>query len=195
MRHIEVMKDLQKALERAIDETERQRPKAWIAHQGDRQVLTWEKPDGILTPLYDLPQLHLSNLVALNQDHVAWVDSVMDQAQIFASAWSLVGGQFDPGNALEDAVQAKNELRAMLTHPQPNQPLTDEQRDAARYRWLRSDDIEVAQGQREIYAVQDGLPNTDQKQQVLTESAMDEAIDTAMEAAQQKGNTHDNGVN
>ena len=57
----------------------------------------------------------------LNQEPVAWVDSVMDQAQIFASCWSLVGGCFDSGNGLEDAEQAKAELRAMLTTP-PTQP-------------------------------------------------------------------------
>jgi len=49
-----------------------------------------------------------------------WVDSVMEQAQVFASAWSLVGGCFDSGNAMEDAEAAKNELRAMLAAaPQP----------------------------------------------------------------------------
>jgi hypothetical protein len=51
------------------------------------------------------------------QEPVAWIDSVMEQAQIFASSWSLVGGQFDSGNGLEDAEQAKAELRAMLTTP------------------------------------------------------------------------------
>jgi hypothetical protein len=53
---------------------------------------------------------------------VAWVDSVMEQAQVFASAWSLVGGRFDSGNGLEDAKQAKAELRAMLTTPPAAQP-------------------------------------------------------------------------
>jgi ADP-ribose pyrophosphatase YjhB (NUDIX family) len=31
------------------------------------------------------------------------INLIMDQAQVFASAWSLVGGPFDFGNALETA--------------------------------------------------------------------------------------------
>ena len=42
------------------------------------------------------------------------IKSVMSQAQVFASAWSLVGGRFDNGDALEHAEEAKEELRAML---------------------------------------------------------------------------------
>jgi len=59
----------------------------------------------------------LQALAAPVQEPVAWIDSVMEQAQVFASAWSLVGGRFDLGNGLEDAEQAKAELRAMLATP------------------------------------------------------------------------------
>ena len=53
--------------------------------------------------------------------------------------------------------------------------------NAARYRWLRSDDIEVPHDQREIYVVMDPLPNReDQRREVLTESALDAAIDAAI---------------
>jgi hypothetical protein len=55
------------------------------------------------------------------QEPVAWVDSVMEQAQVFASAWALVGSRFDSGNEMENAEQQKKELRAMLTTP-PAQP-------------------------------------------------------------------------
>ena len=41
-------------------------------------------------------------------------DQVMEQAQVFASAWALVGGRFDSGNALEDAEEAKSELRTLV---------------------------------------------------------------------------------
>jgi hypothetical protein len=40
--------------------------------------------------------------------------SVMEQAQVFASAWSLVGGIFDSGCALDDAEEAKDELAEMV---------------------------------------------------------------------------------
>ena len=41
-------------------------------------------------------------------------DQLMDQAQVFASAWSLVGGTFDQGDAMESAEEAKDELREMI---------------------------------------------------------------------------------
>lgn len=44
----------------------------------------------------------------------AWVERVMDQAQVFASAWSLVGGPFDKGDGLERALADKDDLRQML---------------------------------------------------------------------------------
>lgn len=44
----------------------------------------------------------------------AWVEQVMDQAQVFASAWALVGGPFDTGNGLEQAEEEKERLRALL---------------------------------------------------------------------------------
>lgn len=44
----------------------------------------------------------------------AWVEQIMEQAQVFASAWSLVGGQFDAGDGLEHAKEEKQRLRALL---------------------------------------------------------------------------------
>lgn len=38
----------------------------------------------------------------------------MEQAQVFASAWSLVGGQFDTGNGMDDAEEAKDDLRTLI---------------------------------------------------------------------------------
>ena len=38
----------------------------------------------------------------------------MADAQVFASAWSLVGGQFDNGQMLGEAQAAKAELRAAI---------------------------------------------------------------------------------
>lgn len=42
------------------------------------------------------------------------INRLMEQAQVFASAWSLVGGRFDNGGALEESEAAKAELRSML---------------------------------------------------------------------------------
>jgi hypothetical protein len=47
-------------------------------------------------------------------DAAARVDEAMVQAQVFASAWSLVGGTFDFGNALNDAEVEKQALRALI---------------------------------------------------------------------------------
>lgn len=50
------------------------------------------------------------------------VDEIMEQAQVFASAWSLVGGPFDSGDCLDHATDEKARLREMvreaLTGPQ-----------------------------------------------------------------------------
>ncbi|WMR34745.1 host nuclease inhibitor protein [Metapseudomonas otitidis] len=42
------------------------------------------------------------------------IETIMDQAQVFASAWSLVGGPFDRGNQLQIAEQEKEALHEML---------------------------------------------------------------------------------
>lgn len=42
------------------------------------------------------------------------LDGIMEQAQVYASTWSLVGGQFDNGDMLDDAEAAKAELRRMV---------------------------------------------------------------------------------
>ncbi|MEK6290817.1 MAG: hypothetical protein V4793_05400 [Paraburkholderia tropica] len=49
----------------------------------------------------------------------AAVEKIMEQVQVFASAWSLVGGPFDSGNGLEAAEQEKAKLRAMLDAAPP----------------------------------------------------------------------------
>ena len=42
------------------------------------------------------------------------VDELMIQAQVFASAWSLVGGRFDTGHCSDAAKEAKLELEKMV---------------------------------------------------------------------------------
>lgn len=41
-------------------------------------------------------------------------EKIKDQAQVYASAWSLVGGRFDRGGMLEQAEEAKAELFAAI---------------------------------------------------------------------------------
>ncbi|MFG5864432.1 host nuclease inhibitor protein [Metapseudomonas sp. CR1201] len=50
----------------------------------------------------------------MSAENTISVESIMSQAQVFASAWSLIDGPFDSGNALENAEEAKEELREML---------------------------------------------------------------------------------
>ncbi|HGN0596516.1 TPA: dATP/dGTP pyrophosphohydrolase domain-containing protein [Pseudomonas aeruginosa] len=42
------------------------------------------------------------------------INAAMSQAQVFTSAWSLVGGPFDSGDAMAHANEAKQELHDML---------------------------------------------------------------------------------
>lgn len=44
----------------------------------------------------------------------ALVGEAMSQVQVFASAWSLVGGPFDQGDALEDAEVEKAVTEALI---------------------------------------------------------------------------------
>lgn len=41
-------------------------------------------------------------------------DAIMEQAQVFASAWSLVGGRFDSGDGHDEALAEKEELRRIV---------------------------------------------------------------------------------
>ncbi len=42
------------------------------------------------------------------------INNLMEQAQVYASAWSLVGGMFDQGNQLQLAQEEKVRLEEML---------------------------------------------------------------------------------
>lgn len=50
----------------------------------------------------------------MSEEHQSTAEQLMEQVQVFASAWSLVGGPFDSGQALENAEEAKEELREMI---------------------------------------------------------------------------------
>lgn len=50
------------------------------------------------------------------------LQEIMSQVQVFASAWALVGGRFDGGNAMDEAEVAKNELHQMVAEALAAQP-------------------------------------------------------------------------
>jgi hypothetical protein len=64
----------------------------------------------------------LKHHAALTAGHV---DTIMEQAQVFASAWSLVNGPFDQGNALERAEQEKTILRNLLCATELSKPTAE----------------------------------------------------------------------
>ncbi|EPS1221645.1 hypothetical protein ACVBR5_000871 [Burkholderia cenocepacia] len=57
------------------------------------------------------PPAPASAPVGLTDDKI---DAIMDQAQVFASAWSMIGGVFDHGDAQCNAEQERADLRALL---------------------------------------------------------------------------------
>jgi hypothetical protein len=71
---------------------------------------------------------------------VPQVDAVMEQAQVFASAWSLVGGLFDSGDGLAHAEQMRADLRTMVealaAAPQCPQPQAEPSPEVERMRAL-----------------------------------------------------------
>lgn len=74
-----------------------------------------------------------------------FIERVMEQAQVFASAWSLVGGRFDTGFALAESKNAKAELKAMLVSGDPaaasTREVPDEWRKAMADLLKASDDL------------------------------------------------------
>lgn len=58
-------------------------------------------------------QVHPAQAEVTDDEQQA-IDQIMEQAQVLASAWSLVGGRFDSGDALDDAIDAKEELREIV---------------------------------------------------------------------------------
>lgn len=70
--------------------------------------------DKTTQPAQAVPAEHLPTADDIRELANEALDQIMEQAQVFASAWSLVGGRFDSGNAMSDAEDAKAELRTMV---------------------------------------------------------------------------------
>lgn len=60
-------------------------------------------------------------------------DEIMHQAQVYASAWSLVGGAFDDGSFHDAALEEKCDLKAMLEAQAAEIEKLTVQRDDARF--------------------------------------------------------------
>ena len=111
-------------------------PFAWVEHHKGGDNLVWDEPGGRKSPLYTAPQPAQATQAEVTEGQRKTVDQIMEQAQVFASAWALVGGRFDSGDALDDAHEAKEELReivsrAILALRPERVPMTDEQRQSA----------------------------------------------------------------
>lgn len=52
----------------------------------------------------------------MSQQKTYTVEQIMEQAQVFASAWALVEGPFDAGDQLKAAELEKDLLGAMVAH-------------------------------------------------------------------------------
>lgn len=50
----------------------------------------------------------------MSAERATWLGKVRKQAQVFASAWSLVGSRFDQGGELENAEHQREELMRLV---------------------------------------------------------------------------------
>ena len=80
-------------------------------------IVTWkDKTEPFTVPLYLHPPVVKESLTV---DHSAqvldMVNEIMEQAQVFASSWSLTGTKFDDGSYHEKSLAEKEELRRMVT--------------------------------------------------------------------------------
>lgn len=78
------------------------------------------------------PQIQNSAAQAAKQE----IDAIMEEAQAFASAWSLIGGRFDDGNMAENAQQSKQRLFDMVSALRA--PVVDEPPGGTRWPVLRA---------------------------------------------------------
>ena len=56
----------------------------------------------------------LAQTAPTTADSAAAVETIMSEAQIFASAWAFVDGPFDQGQGMDEANEAKDQLRLVV---------------------------------------------------------------------------------
>ena len=95
------------------------------------------------------------------------VEEIMIQAQVFASAWSLVGGRFDTGHCSDDAKEAKLELEKMVRAALAAAPaqsgvrqFTDDERQFTKKPVTIQAIQWTGRNLREVIAFTDGPPDT-----------------------------------
>nr|WP_314359119.1 hypothetical protein [uncultured Achromobacter sp.] len=96
------------------------------------------------------------------------IDAIMEQAQVFASAWAFLGGPFDNGSGLEQAERERSNLRALLSKlraegVQAGEPVTDAQEAFATW-WNSQDEgsiqFDLEQYPQDLKATLNNLWNT-----------------------------------
>ncbi|QZA80883.1 hypothetical protein [Deefgea piscis] len=85
----------------------------WAVDYLSRTNAVLEGP-GLVLPLKRINLAAIIASVPKPAPSTEWVEQIMAQASVYASAWSLVGGRFDDGDGLAHAEQMKAELRQML---------------------------------------------------------------------------------
>lgn len=72
------------------------------------------------------------------------IETIMSQAQVFASAWALVGGRFDSGDGMELAEQEKQDLRTAIEQALTAKPnincKSEQKRLATMWGYVKADD-------------------------------------------------------
>jgi hypothetical protein len=76
------------------------------------------------------------------------IEAIMEQAQVFASAWAFLGGPFDNGSGLEQAERERSNLRALLSKLRAEGVQAGDERE--------SEHIETLQRMRADYNPSDG---------------------------------------
>ena len=78
-----------------------------------REALAQPEPEYVLPGGGYVPPIPLAQP---EQEPLLDIDSIMEQVQVFASCWALVGSRFDDGSMIDEAARAKKKLRDMLSN-------------------------------------------------------------------------------
>lgn len=80
------------------------------------------------------------------------IEAIMEQAQVFASAWAFLGGPFDNGSGLEQAERERSNLRALLSKLRAEGVQAGDERAAFASHVSGRDDLELYQVENVIDA-------------------------------------------